>query len=226
MSVNPSGSSADFRQCMPADGTFSLQECTQENRRLWHITTTQNPRIDPRVKIALDFHSARRDAQLCEPRRRRRRGETQKKKVGGGRAHASGFSKPVDDETSLSPRKVYGSTCAPSPRSPTANEINLQIIRPRQRRSAAVRVLHPRRRHGGQDRHCGGNYRAFGKMIAHHGVVVVMVDFRNSLQPSFSSGSFDIPGRAETIGLSGLRWDARARGAKLGVDVKFRCRSG
>jgi acetyl esterase/lipase len=50
-----------------------------------------------------------------------------------------------------------------------------------------------------------GNYRAFGKLVAHHGVAVVMVDFRNSLQPSSVPELAPFPGGLNDC-LSGLRW--------------------
>ena len=66
---------------------------------------------------------------------------------------------------------------------PDGNTVNLQVIRPDTNdRLPCVYYIHGG---GMQTMSCFyGNYRAWGKIIASQGVVVVMVDFRNCLTPS------------------------------------------
>ncbi len=76
---------------------------------------------------------------------------------------------------------------------PDGNTIPLQIIRPDDDRVLPSVVYI----HGGgmATMSCTlGNYRAWGKILAHHGLVVVMPDFRNSVQPSSSGDIAPFPG--------------------------------
>jgi acetyl esterase/lipase len=61
-----------------------------------------------------------------------------------------------------------------------------------------------------------GNYRAWGKMIAHHGVAVAMVDFRNAVVPSSVPEVAPYPAGLHDC-VSGLRW-VHAEAASLGID--------
>lgn len=66
---------------------------------------------------------------------------------------------------------------------PDGNTVNLQVIRPSSDETLpCVYYIHGG---GMQTMSCFyGNYRAWGKIIASQGVVVVMIDFRNCLMPS------------------------------------------
>ena len=66
---------------------------------------------------------------------------------------------------------------------PDGNPIKLRFIRPEGRETVpCVYYIHGG---GMQVMSCyDGNYRAWGRMIAHEGVAVAMVDFRNCLAPS------------------------------------------
>ncbi|MCY3858205.1 MAG: alpha/beta hydrolase [Gammaproteobacteria bacterium] len=66
---------------------------------------------------------------------------------------------------------------------PDGNTVNLQIIRPETHdQLPCVYYIHGG---GMQTMSCFyGNYRAWGKIMASYGVVVVMIDFRNCLMPS------------------------------------------
>jgi len=87
---------------------------------------------------------------------------------------------------------------------PDNNSINLQIIRPdTDEILPCVYYIH-----GGAMSQLScylGNYRAWGKMIAAHGVAVVMVDFRNSVGPSSVEETGPFPCGLNDC-LSGLRW--------------------
>lgn len=73
--------------------------------------------------------------------------------------------------------------------------------------------------HGGgmQSLSClNGNYRAWARMIAAHGVAVVMVDFRNAVRPSSVPGIAPFPAGLNDC-QSGLEW-LHANGASLDID--------
>lgn len=66
---------------------------------------------------------------------------------------------------------------------PDGNTVNLQVIRPDT--SETLPCIYYIHGGGMQTMSCFyGNYRAWGKIIASQGVVVVMIDFRNCLTPS------------------------------------------
>lgn len=98
---------------------------------------------------------------------------------------------------------------------PDGNVINIRITRPDgQTRLPCVYYIH-----GGamQRLSCfDGNYRAWARMIAAHGVAVVMVDFRNSLRASSVPEVAPFPAGLNDC-LSGLTW-LRANSAALNID--------
>lgn len=99
---------------------------------------------------------------------------------------------------------------------PDGNTINLNVIRPEgDDVLPCVYYIHG----GGMENlSCfDGNYRAWGKMIAHGGVVVVMVDFRNALWPSSVPETAPFPAGLNDC-VSGLKW-VHAHAAELGVDT-------
>jgi acetyl esterase/lipase len=99
---------------------------------------------------------------------------------------------------------------------PDGNKINLLLIRPvGDDPVACVYYMH-----GGamQILSCfNGTYRAWARMIAAHGVAVVMVDFRNCVLPSSAPEVAPYPAGLNDC-VSGLRWlHGHARG--LGIDA-------
>jgi len=98
---------------------------------------------------------------------------------------------------------------------PDGNTINLQVIRPDSSETlACVYYIHG----GGMaSLSCyDGMYRGWGKLMAANGVVVVMVDFRNSLSPSSVPEVAPFPAGLNDC-VSGLRWVV-ANAAHLKVD--------
>ncbi|HXC19435.1 MAG TPA: alpha/beta hydrolase fold domain-containing protein [Acidimicrobiales bacterium] len=99
--------------------------------------------------------------------------------------------------------------------SPDGNAIKLQIIRPDTNETLpCVYYIH-----GGAMASLSsffGNYRAWGRIIASKGVVVVMVEFRNSLVPSAVPEVAPFPGGLNDC-VSGLRWTV-TNAAKYGID--------
>ncbi len=98
---------------------------------------------------------------------------------------------------------------------PDGNTIKLQVIRPdNDERVACVYYIHG----GGMaTSSCfDGMYRAWGKIIAAHGVAVVMVDFRNCVVASSAPEVEPFPAGLNDC-VSGLKW-TRANAAKLNID--------
>lgn len=99
---------------------------------------------------------------------------------------------------------------------PDGNVINLRILRP-----ATDEVLPcVYYIHGGgmASLSCfDGNYSGWGKLMAAHGVVVVMVDFRNAVSPSSVPEVAPFPAGLDDC-VSGLRW-VHANASSLGVDA-------
>jgi acetyl esterase/lipase len=158
-------------------------------------------RIDPRVKIALDFLPGEGSVTFAS---------REEAVAAANTEHALGVAEITrqmtelcDDESVVSSKglRVELRTITSQP---DENSISLQIIRPdNDLVLPCVYYIHG----GGMATGSAlwGNYRAFGKMIAHHGVAVVMVEFRNSLQPSSVADLAPFPGGLNDC-LSGVRW--------------------
>lgn len=98
---------------------------------------------------------------------------------------------------------------------PDGNTIHLEITRPLG--DAIVPCVYYIHGGGMASHSCTmGNYRAWSKFIAHHGICVVMVEFRNSMQPSSVNDIAPFPGGLNDC-LSGLKW-VHANAATLRVD--------
>ncbi len=98
---------------------------------------------------------------------------------------------------------------------PDGNTIHLEITRPVGNDVVpCVYYIHG----GGMASHsCTmGNYRAWSKFVAHYGICVVMVEFRNSMQPSSVNDVAPFPGGLNDC-LSGLKW-VHANAASLRID--------
>jgi len=98
---------------------------------------------------------------------------------------------------------------------PDGNSINLQIMRPdTEEILPCVYYIHGG---GMMEGSCfWGNYRAWGKLIAHTGVCVVMVDFRNCLAPSSVPEVAPYPAGLNDC-VSGFHW-VYDNADSLGVD--------
>jgi acetyl esterase len=98
---------------------------------------------------------------------------------------------------------------------PDGNTINLQVIRPDNDQTLpCVYYIH-----GGGMGYLScfdGMFRGWGKLIAAHGVAVVMVDFRNAVVPSSVPEVAPFPAGLNDC-VSGLKW-VIANAARLGID--------
>lgn len=98
---------------------------------------------------------------------------------------------------------------------PDGNTIKLQLTRPTT--DAVLPCVYYIHGGGMQTSSCfDAVYRSWGRMIAHHGVAVVMVDFRNCLEPSSTPEVAPFPAGLNDC-MSGLRWVA-AHADELGID--------
>ena len=174
--------------------------------------TLNDPRIDPRLKAVfggfeiapLSNVSSREELleiEYAPERLAANEGLTQ-------------FMNSFDDEAII-PSAGLRITRETIVSSPDGNRINLQIIRPdTDEVLPCVYYIH-----GGGMMYCScfdGNYRAWGRMIAHQNVVVVMPDFRNALQPSSVSEIAPYPAGLNDCA-SGLEW-VRDNAGAIGAD--------
>jgi acetyl esterase/lipase len=121
----------------------------------------------------------------------------------------------LDDET-VAPRAGLDISTREIRSEPDGNTIKLQVIRP----EGAVALPCVYYIHGGgmASMSCfDGMYRAWGRLIAHQGVAVVMVDFRNCLVPSSAPEVAPYPAGLDDC-VSGLKW-VHAHAAEVGVDA-------
>lgn len=98
---------------------------------------------------------------------------------------------------------------------PDGNEILVTVVRPDDGRVLpCVYYIHG----GGMASLSStmGNYRAWARIVARHGVAVALVEFRNSMQPGALPEIAPFPGGLNDCA-SGLRW-LHQRHAELGID--------
>lgn len=171
-------------------------------------------RIDPRIKALLAFIPDTATEDVPDRDTLLAQAATEE-----ARASAAAFSSLMDlcDTDELIPGRgdlrVHTEVVTSAP---DGNVINLQVIRPdTDEVLPCVYYIHG----GGMaSLSCyDGMYRGWGKLIATHGVAVVMVDFRNSVSPSSVPEVAPYPAGLHDC-LSGLRWVA-SHAADLGIDA-------
>jgi acetyl esterase/lipase len=172
----------------------------------------EDPRIDPRIKAMFGAFP------MGAPRKAGTREElvaaaNTPEALAASQAMV-GFLEAADNET-IAPSAGLTIRTETFTSSPDGNEIKIQFIRPDDSRTVpCVYYIHGG---GMQSMSCFmGNYRAWGKIIAAHGVAVAMVDFRNALTPSSAPEVAPFPAGLNDC-VSGLKW-VHANAAKLGVD--------
>jgi acetyl esterase/lipase len=174
----------------------------------------EDPRIDPRLKayfaewIATPLTSVESREELL-------RVETTPEALARYRSMAN-ILDSMDGED-VAPSGSLKSQALTVPSEPDGNTIRLQIDMPiGQERLPCVYYIH-----GGamQILSCiNGNYRAWARLIAAHGVAVVMVDFRNCVLPSSVPETAPFPAALNDC-VSGLRW-LHAHAGQLGIDAR------
>jgi len=172
----------------------------------------EDPRFDPRVKAVLALvpvppqgDVANRDELLAEMSSPE--GLTLQEQV-------KALFDMLDDETNAPSAGLEISTVE-CPSEPDGNTIRLQVIRPRT--DAVLPCVYYIHGGGMAAMSCfDGMYRSWGRMIAHQGVAVVMVDFRNCQVPSSVPEVAPYPAGLNDC-IAGLRW-VHAHAAEIGVD--------
>jgi acetyl esterase/lipase len=173
-----------------------------------------DPRIDPRVKALLMGMPPAEQAGDVTSR------EELLKEASTDEALAEeemlkSVLEMADDEA-ITPSKGLRIVTHSMTSSPDGNTINIQYIRPDN--DDVVPCVYYIHGGGMASMSCYyGNYRAWGKMIAHHGVAVAMVDFRNSLMASSVPEIAPYPAGLNDCA-SGLKW-VIANANDLGIDT-------
>ena len=171
-----------------------------------------DPRIDPRIKATMGMFPestlsdvASRDELLAAVNQPDAIGEREVMDV---------MFEMLDDET-IAPSAGLDVSTTEFVSHPDGNTIQLQVIRPKSDDLLpCVYYIHGG---GMQAMSCfNGMYRAWGRIIANQGVVVVMVDFRNCLTPSSAPEIAPFPAGLNDC-VSGLKW-VHAHADELGID--------
>jgi acetyl esterase/lipase len=177
---------------------------------------TDDPRIDPRIKA---MFGPMGDVVRAAPDRAADREELLQR-AGSEEAVAQrqmlkGFLDMCDTEEVASSEGLR-ITEHEFTSHPDGNRVKLRFIRPDSKATLpCVYYIHGG---GMQVMSCyDGNYRAWGRMIAHQGVAVAMVDFRNCLAPSSAPEVAPFPAGLNDC-VAGLEWVV-AHAVELGVDV-------
>jgi acetyl esterase len=175
---------------------------------------TRDPRIDPRIKAMFGAL-----VSPTAPSAPSREAIVAASNAPAALAAMQAMTAPFEamDTDEVAPRAGLTMTMESIVSQPDGNRINLQIIRPDNAKNApCVYYIHG----GGMaSLSCTlGNYRAWGRLIAAHGVVVVMVDFRNAVTPSSVPEIAPFPAGLNDC-VSGLKW-VHANAARLGVDTR------
>jgi acetyl esterase/lipase len=174
--------------------------------------TQQDRRIDPRLKVFLSAFPDTKQTDVVS--RDELVAEASTPDALAAREQTASMLDLLDDEN-VAPKAGLDVSTREITSEPDGNTIRLQVIRPAAAEPLpCVYYIHG----GGMERmSCfDGMYRAWGRLIAHQGVAVVMVDFRNCLVPSSAPEVAPFPAGLDDC-VSGLKW-VHAHAADLGVD--------
>jgi len=173
---------------------------------------TEDPRIDPRIKAlmgafpegALDDVASRE--QLLElVNQPDAQAETEQ---------VTALLDLIDDET-IAPTAGLDISTVEFRSEPDGNSVKIQLIRPHS--DGLLPCVYYIHGGGMQTMSCFlGMYRSWGRLIAHQGVAVAMVDFRNCLTPSSVPEVEPFPAGLDDC-VSGLKW-VHAHADELGLD--------
>lgn len=171
-----------------------------------------DPRIDPRIKAMLSMLP---DAEAVDTESREQLLAEAASPEGVAENEMVESFMDMGGNEEVAPSVGLRFTTEDIVSSPDGNTIKLQIIRPDNDKTlACVYYIHG----GGMASLSSflGNYRAWGRIIASKGVVVVMVEFRNSLVPSAVPEVAPYPAGLNDC-VSGLKWTV-ANASKHGID--------
>lgn len=172
-----------------------------------------DPRIDPRIKAtmgALPTPEGQRDVDSREELL----AEVNTPEALAARAEMKAVFAMLDSEE-VAPRAGLRIETRSFTSAPDGNSVNVCVLRPDH--DAVVPGVYYI--HGGGMQTLSafdGMYQTWGRLIAHQGVAVVMVDFRNCLEPSSAPEVEPFPAGLNDC-VSGLRWMV-ANAGDLGID--------
>jgi acetyl esterase/lipase len=171
-----------------------------------------DPRIDPRIKALLGAMAIPAAADVASREEILEQAESEEAKA--VIAALKTFMEMCDNED-VAPSAGLTITTREFTSEPDGNTIKIQLIQPESAEPLpCVYYIHGG---GMQTMSCyDGNYRAWGKIIAAHGVTVAMVDFRNAITPSSAPEVAPYPAGLNDC-VSGLKWVA-AKGEELNID--------
>jgi acetyl esterase len=175
-------------------------------------TIDDDPRIDPRIKAVLGAMPALSEPDVSS--RDELLAEMATPEAVAAMAGVDAMFELFDNEE-LAPSTGLDSSSVEVVSHPDGNTINLFVTRP----EGATPLPCVYYIHGGgmMSMSCTlGIYRTWARLLAHQGVCVVMVDFRNCLTPSSVPEVAPFPAGLDDC-LSGVRWVA-ANADRLGVD--------
>ena len=173
----------------------------------------RDPRIDPRIKAlfgAMPTAANPGDAKSREELLAEENSEAARQRWAG----MQGMFDAMDNEQ-VAPSAGLSIRTERFASQPDGNEIKVNFIRPEAvERPACIVYLHG----GGMTMMSAfdGMYRAWGRIIAAHGVAVAMVDFRNALRASSAPEVAPFPAGLNDC-VSGVKW-VHANAAALGID--------
>jgi len=172
-----------------------------------------DPRIDPRIKAAmgaLDASPAQSDIGSREEL-------LAAASTPEALAQVEQMNTMLDllDDDTIAPYKGLEISTFEFTSQPDGNSIKVQFIRPQVDETLpCVYYIHGG---GMQSMSCFlGLYRSWGRIIAHQGVAVAMVDFRNCLTPSSAPEVEPFPAGLNDC-VSGVKW-LHTQAAELGID--------
>jgi acetyl esterase/lipase len=173
---------------------------------------TDDPRIDPRIKAVMGTLDVGNNDDVVDRADLLARHATPE--ATAMREQLKMVLDLIDNED-VAPTAGLDITTIDIPSQPDGNSIRLQVIRPHgEEVLPCVYYIHG----GGMaSLSCfDGMYRSWGRIIAHQGVAVVMVDFRNCEVPSSVPDVAPFPAGLNDC-LSGVRW-VHAHAGRLGID--------
>ena len=171
-----------------------------------------DPRLDPRVR---DFLGRQPEVAVGDVESRAALVAEAASPAGAALLAAEAAFMDLGDDETVAPSAGLRFATHEIASWPDANTIVLEVIRPdTDEELACVYYIHG----GGMATlSCRyGSYRAWGRIIAARGVVVVMVDFRNAVAPSSVREVAAFPAGLHDC-VAGLRW-VREHAGDLGVD--------
>lgn len=173
---------------------------------------TEDPRIDPRIKALMGAMPSAPQPDVAS--RDELLAEASSPAALAARVQLTQFMDLADSEE-IAPSDGLDIATHEFTSSPDGNQIKVQFIRPHG--DDPVPCVYYIHGGGMQAMSCfDGMYRAWGRIIAHQGVAVAMVDFRNCLMASSAPEVEPFPAGLNDC-VSGVKW-LKQHAAGLGVD--------